>query len=50
MPPVKIHCSVLARDAIRAAIGNWKKNGYLNHWTSSLRRSLLIRRRREKER
>ena len=23
--PVKIHCSVLAEDAIRAAIGDWKK-------------------------
>jgi nitrogen fixation NifU-like protein len=22
---VKIHCSVLAEDAIRAAIGDWKK-------------------------
>jgi nitrogen fixation NifU-like protein len=26
LPPVKIHCSVLAEDAIRAAIGDWKKN------------------------
>jgi len=25
LPPVKIHCSVLAEDAIKAAIGNWKK-------------------------
>src|ERR1700744_202633 len=25
LPPVKIHCSVLAEDAIRAAIGDWKK-------------------------
>src|SRR6202521_5300742 len=25
MAPVKIHCSVLAEDAIRAAIGDWKK-------------------------
>ena len=24
LPPVKIHCSVLADDAIRAAIGDWK--------------------------
>ena len=24
LPPVKIHCSVLAEDAIKAAIGNWK--------------------------
>jgi Fe-S cluster assembly scaffold IscU len=24
LPPVKIHCSVLAEDAIRAAIGDWK--------------------------
>ena len=28
LPPVKIHFSVLAEDAIRAAIGDWKvKNG-----------------------
>jgi len=25
LTPVKIHCSVLAEDAIRAAIGDWKK-------------------------
>ncbi len=25
LPQVKIHCSVLAEDAIRAAIGDWKK-------------------------
>jgi nitrogen fixation NifU-like protein len=25
LPPVKIHCSVLAEDAIRMAIGDWKK-------------------------
>ena len=25
LPPVKIHCSVLAEDAIREAIGDWKK-------------------------
>jgi nitrogen fixation NifU-like protein len=24
LPPVKIHCSVLAEDAIRAAIHDWK--------------------------
>ena len=24
LPPVKIHCSVLAEDAIRAAISDWK--------------------------
>jgi nitrogen fixation NifU-like protein len=25
LPPVKIHCSVLAEDAIRAAVQDWKK-------------------------
>src|ERR1700709_2609648 len=25
LPPVKIHCSVLAEDALRAAICDWKK-------------------------
>jgi nitrogen fixation NifU-like protein len=25
LPPVKIHCSVLAEDAIRSAISDWKK-------------------------
>ncbi len=28
LPPVKIHCSVLAEDAIRAAIGDWKKKNH----------------------
>ena len=28
LPPVKLHCSVLAEDAVRAAIADWKrKNG-----------------------
>ena len=28
LPPVKIHCSVLAEDAVKAAIQDWKrKNG-----------------------
>ena len=32
LPPVKIHCSVLAEDAIKAAIGDWenKKNANNN--------------------
>ena len=25
LPPVKIHCSVLAEDAIKAAVTDWKK-------------------------
>jgi nitrogen fixation NifU-like protein len=25
LPPVKIHCSVLAEDAIKAAVNDWKK-------------------------
>ena len=25
LPPVKIHCSVLAEDGIKAAITDWKK-------------------------
>ena len=25
LPPVKIHCSVLAEDAIKAAITDWRK-------------------------
>jgi len=30
LPPVKIHCSVLAEDAIKAAINDWRrKNGKL---------------------
>jgi nitrogen fixation protein NifU and related proteins len=36
LPPVKIHCSVLAEDAIRAAIGDWKKkNGVAEAETAS---------------
>jgi nitrogen fixation NifU-like protein len=30
LPPVKIHCSVLAEDAIRAAIHDWKRKQVLN--------------------
>jgi nitrogen fixation NifU-like protein len=31
LPPVKIHCSVLAEDAIKAAIYDWReKNGHNN--------------------
>ncbi len=30
LPPVKIHCSVLAEDAIRAAIADWRKKQVLN--------------------
>ncbi|HLH78019.1 MAG TPA: Fe-S cluster assembly scaffold IscU [Candidatus Binataceae bacterium] len=27
LPPVKVHCSVLAEDAIKAAIEDWRKKG-----------------------
>ena len=31
LPPVKIHCSILAEDAIKAAVDNYKeKHGLLN--------------------
>jgi len=32
LPPVKIHCSVLAEDAVKSAIKNWeeKQNGHNN--------------------
>src|SRR2546423_7399222 len=30
LPPVKIHCSVLAEDAIKAAIADWKKKRAAN--------------------
>ena len=32
LPPVKIHCSVLAEDAIKAAVRDWegKQNGHNN--------------------
>ena len=33
LPPVKIHCSVLAEDAIRAAIGDWKKKNGVGETT-----------------
>ena len=37
LPPVKIHCSVLAEDAIRAAIGDWKtKNGVAEEATAAV--------------
>jgi nitrogen fixation NifU-like protein len=34
LPPVKIHCSVLAEDAIRAAIGDWKKKNNVAETTA----------------
>ncbi|MBN8554685.1 MAG: Fe-S cluster assembly scaffold IscU [Deltaproteobacteria bacterium] len=33
LPPVKIHCSVLAEDAIKAAIGDYKRK--MNHVDST---------------
>jgi len=30
LPPVKIHCSVLAEDAIKAAIADWRKKHATN--------------------
>ncbi|MCA9311831.1 MAG: Fe-S cluster assembly scaffold IscU [Phycisphaerales bacterium] len=35
LPPVKIHCSVLAEDAIRAAIADYKKKNGLEAATES---------------
>ena len=33
LPPVKIHCSVLAEDAIKTAISDYKKkNSCFNYW------------------
>lgn len=31
LPPIKLHCSVLAEDAIRQAIQNWKPDTMLGH-------------------
>ena len=36
LPPVKIHCSVLAEDAIRAAIGDWKKKNHVSETADTL--------------
>jgi nitrogen fixation NifU-like protein len=35
LPPVKIHCSVLAEDAIRAAISDWKKKNNVGETTAA---------------
>ncbi len=36
LPPVKIHCSVLAEDAIKAALTDWKKkSGHADGATAS---------------
>jgi NifU-like protein involved in Fe-S cluster formation len=37
--PVKIHCSVLAEDAIRAAIGDWKKKNSVAETQPRLQRT-----------
>jgi nitrogen fixation NifU-like protein len=34
LPPVKIHCSVLAEDAIKAAIADWRKKNAARTETS----------------
>jgi nitrogen fixation NifU-like protein len=34
LPPVKIHCSVLAEDAIKAAIADWRKKNATKTETS----------------
>src|SRR3974390_946133 len=39
LPPVKIHCSVLAEDAIKAAIGDWKKKHGQGHETATVARA-----------
>ena len=36
LPPVKIHCSVLAEDSIRAAIADYRKKNAINTLISSL--------------
>ena len=41
LPPVKIHCSVLAEDAIRAAIGDWKKKNGVAETADGRHRSAL---------
>ena len=35
LPPVKIHCSVLAEDAIRAAVGDWRKKNAVEEIASA---------------
>jgi len=35
LPPVKIHCSVLAADAIKAAIADWRKKNAAKSTTES---------------
>jgi nitrogen fixation NifU-like protein len=35
LPPVKIHCSVLAEDAIKAAIADYKKKSAMRHVTAT---------------
>jgi len=31
LPPIKLHCSVLAEDAIRQAISNWEPDTMMGH-------------------
>ena len=31
LPPIKLHCSVLAEDAIRQAIKNWSPDKMMGH-------------------
>ena len=42
LPPVKIHCSVLAEDAIKAAIGDWKKKNGVRKRFKSVPKTILF--------
>jgi len=39
LPPVKIHCSVLAEDAVKAAIEDWKRKAGTSHQPQATRPS-----------
>jgi nitrogen fixation NifU-like protein len=32
LPPVKIHCSVLAEDAIKAAVADWREKSHMSNY------------------
>mmetsp|Transcript_19717 Transcript_19717/g.57259 ORF Transcript_19717/g.57259 Transcript_19717/m.57259 type:complete len:98 (-) Transcript_19717:257-550(-) len=36
LPPVKLHCSMLAEDAIKAAVNNWKEKQSKNETKESV--------------
>ncbi len=41
LPPVKVHCSILAEDAIKAAVADYKKKKKKKNWLTCIKKKLV---------